>query len=110
MSTRFPFVTSFSLALALYAAAQAQNATARYVVHDLGALPGGGFSRGAHRAQTGLGWRSAYDLAMNRSLSWSICRVRSSILIRFGAGSTQLHSRLPGTQYELITLRILEDC
>ena len=46
----------------------------------------------------------------DRSNRWSICRVRSSILIRFGAGSTQLHSRLPGTQHELITLRIFEDC
>src|SRR5215831_2125719 len=44
MSTRFPLVASISLALTLCAAAQAQNATARYVVHDLGALPGGGFS------------------------------------------------------------------
>jgi probable HAF family extracellular repeat protein len=44
MSTRFPLVTTISLALTFCAAAQAQNATARYVVHDLGALPGGGFS------------------------------------------------------------------
>jgi probable HAF family extracellular repeat protein len=44
MSTRFPLVSGISLALTLCAAAQAQNATARYVVHDLGALPGGGFS------------------------------------------------------------------
>src|SRR5215472_3829708 len=44
MSTRFPLVPSISLALTLCASAQAQNATARYVVHDLGALPGGGFS------------------------------------------------------------------
>jgi probable HAF family extracellular repeat protein len=45
MTTRFPLVTSFSLALTLCAAAQAQNATPRYVIHDLGALPGGGFSQ-----------------------------------------------------------------
>jgi probable HAF family extracellular repeat protein len=45
MSTRFPLVTSFSLALTLFAAAQAQNATPRFVIHDLGALPGGGFSQ-----------------------------------------------------------------
>ena len=44
MTTRFPLVTSIGLALSLCAAAQAQNATARYLVHDLGALPGGGFS------------------------------------------------------------------
>jgi probable HAF family extracellular repeat protein len=44
MTTRFPLVTGISLALVLCAAAQAQNATARYVIHDLGALPGGGFS------------------------------------------------------------------
>ena len=45
MRTRFPLVTSISLALTLCVAAQAQNATARYVIHDLGALPGGGFSQ-----------------------------------------------------------------
>ncbi len=45
MSTRFPLVTSISLALTVCAAAQAQNATARYAVRDLGALPGGGFSQ-----------------------------------------------------------------
>jgi probable HAF family extracellular repeat protein len=45
MSTRFPLVASISLALTLCAAAQAQNATGRYVIHDLGALPGGGFSQ-----------------------------------------------------------------
>jgi hypothetical protein len=39
MSTRFPLVTGISLALTLCAAAQAQNATPRYVIHDLGALP-----------------------------------------------------------------------
>jgi probable HAF family extracellular repeat protein len=44
MTTRFPLVTSISLALALCAAAKAQNPTERYVIHDLGALPGGGFS------------------------------------------------------------------
>jgi probable HAF family extracellular repeat protein len=44
MTTRFPLVTSIGLALTLCAAAQAQNAAARYVIHDLGALPGGGFS------------------------------------------------------------------
>jgi probable HAF family extracellular repeat protein len=44
MSTRFQFVTCIGLALTLCAASQAQNATARYVIHDLGALPGGGFS------------------------------------------------------------------
>jgi probable HAF family extracellular repeat protein len=44
MSTRFPLVTSISLAIALCVATQAQDATARYVIHDLGALPGGGFS------------------------------------------------------------------
>jgi probable HAF family extracellular repeat protein len=45
MSTHFPLVTSISLALTVCAAAQAQNATARYVIRDLGALPGGGFSQ-----------------------------------------------------------------
>jgi hypothetical protein len=45
MRTRFPLVTSISLALALCAAAKAQNPTERYVIHDLGALPGGGFSQ-----------------------------------------------------------------
>ena len=44
MTTRFPLVTGISLALTLCAAAQAQNAAPRYVIHDLGALPGGGFS------------------------------------------------------------------
>jgi probable HAF family extracellular repeat protein len=44
MTTRFPLVTGISLALTLCSAAQAQNATPRYVIHDLGALPGGGFS------------------------------------------------------------------
>jgi probable HAF family extracellular repeat protein len=45
MSTRFPLVTSISLALTVCAAAQTQNVTARYVIRDLGALPGGGFSQ-----------------------------------------------------------------
>ncbi len=45
MSIRFPLVTSISLALTICAAGQAQNPTARYVVRDLGALPGGGFSQ-----------------------------------------------------------------
>jgi probable HAF family extracellular repeat protein len=45
MSTHFTLVTSISLALTVCAAAQAQNATARYVIRDLGALPGGGFSQ-----------------------------------------------------------------
>jgi probable HAF family extracellular repeat protein len=44
MSTRFQFVTCIGLAVTLCATAPAQNATARYVIHDLGALPGGGFS------------------------------------------------------------------
>jgi probable HAF family extracellular repeat protein len=47
MSTRFPLVTSISLALTVCVAAHAQNATARYVIRDLGALPGGGFSQPA---------------------------------------------------------------
>ena len=45
MSTRFPLVTSIGLALTVCAAAQAQNATPRYVIRDLGSLPGGGFSQ-----------------------------------------------------------------
>ena len=45
MRTRFPLVASISLALTVCAAAQAPNATARYVIRDLGALPGGGFSQ-----------------------------------------------------------------
>ena len=45
----------------------------------------------------------------DRSNRWSMPR-SLTILIRFGAGSTQLHSQLPGTQHELITLRIFEDC
>ena len=45
MNIRIALVSSFSLLVSLGAAAQAQNATARYVVRDLGALPGGGFSQ-----------------------------------------------------------------
>jgi uncharacterized membrane protein len=45
MNIRIALVSTFSLLASLGAATQAQNATARYVVHDLGALPGGGFSQ-----------------------------------------------------------------
>ena len=45
MNLRIALVSSFSLLVSLGAVAQAQNATARYVVRDLGALPGGGFSQ-----------------------------------------------------------------
>lgn len=44
MNIRIALVSSLSLLVSL-AAAQEQNATARYVVRDLGALPGGGFSQ-----------------------------------------------------------------
>jgi probable HAF family extracellular repeat protein len=45
MNIRIALVSTFSLLASLGAAAQAQNATPRYVIHDLGALPGGGFSQ-----------------------------------------------------------------
>jgi probable HAF family extracellular repeat protein len=45
MKIRIALVSSFSLLVSLGVTAQAQNATARYVVRDLGALPGGGFSQ-----------------------------------------------------------------
>jgi len=45
MKFHVALVGSFSLLASLGAAAQVQNSTARYVVHDLGALPGGGFSQ-----------------------------------------------------------------
>jgi uncharacterized membrane protein len=49
MKIRVALVSSFSLLVSLSAAAQVQNASARYVIHDLGALPsaspGGGFSQ-----------------------------------------------------------------
>jgi probable HAF family extracellular repeat protein len=44
MKFHVALLSSFSLVASLGATAQAQNATARYVIHDLGALPGGGFS------------------------------------------------------------------
>jgi probable HAF family extracellular repeat protein len=45
MKIRVALVNTFSLLVSLGVAAQAQNTTARYVVRDLGALPGGGFSQ-----------------------------------------------------------------
>ena len=45
MNIRIALVSSFSLLFPMGAVAQAQNATARYIVRDLGALPGGGFSQ-----------------------------------------------------------------
>jgi probable HAF family extracellular repeat protein len=45
MNIRIALVSSFSLLFSLGAAAQEQNPTARYVIRDLGALPGGGFSQ-----------------------------------------------------------------
>jgi probable HAF family extracellular repeat protein len=44
MKFHVALVSTFGLFVSLGAAAQAQNPTARYVIHDLGALPGGGFS------------------------------------------------------------------
>jgi probable HAF family extracellular repeat protein len=44
MNIRIALVSTFSLLASLGTAAQAQNATPRYVIHDLGALPGGGSS------------------------------------------------------------------
>jgi len=45
MKFHVALVSSFGLLASLGVAAQAQNSTARYVVRDLGALPGGGFSQ-----------------------------------------------------------------
>jgi probable HAF family extracellular repeat protein len=45
MKIRVALVSSFSLFVSLGVPAQAQNATPRYVIRDLGALPGGGFSQ-----------------------------------------------------------------
>jgi probable HAF family extracellular repeat protein len=53
MSTRFQLVSSISLALTLCAANQAQTATGRYVIRDLGALPGG-FSQPGTLNDTGV--------------------------------------------------------
>jgi probable HAF family extracellular repeat protein len=44
MKIRVALVSSFSLFVSLGISAQAQTATPRYVIRDLGALPGGGFS------------------------------------------------------------------
>src|SRR5580693_6045743 len=54
MSTRFPLVTSIGLALVVCAATQAQNATPRYVVRDLGILGKGTNSSGFD--MNGIGW------------------------------------------------------
>ena len=54
MSTRFQLVSSISLALTLCAATQAQTLTGRYVIRDLGALPGGGFSQPGTLNDTGV--------------------------------------------------------
>ena len=45
MRLRIALVSSFSMLILLGALAQAQDSTARYVIRDLGALPGGGFSQ-----------------------------------------------------------------
>jgi probable HAF family extracellular repeat protein len=45
MKIHVALVSSFSLFVCLGVVAQAQNATPRYVIRDLGALPGGGFSQ-----------------------------------------------------------------
>jgi len=54
MRTRFPLVASISLAFSLGAAGQAQNATPRYVVRDLGVLGQGTNSSGFD--MNGIGW------------------------------------------------------
>src|SRR5215469_6222993 len=54
MISRFPLVTSISLVLTVCATAQAQNATPRYVVRDLGALGQGTNSSGFD--MNGIGW------------------------------------------------------
>ena len=45
MNIRVALVSSISLFVSLGASAQAQNATPSYLIRDLGALPGGGFSQ-----------------------------------------------------------------
>jgi probable HAF family extracellular repeat protein len=45
MRLRIALVSSFGMLILLGVSAQAQNPTARYVIRDLGALPGGGFSQ-----------------------------------------------------------------
>src|SRR5581483_372294 len=45
MNIRVALVSSFSLLVPLIASVRAQNPTARYVIRDLGALPGGEFSQ-----------------------------------------------------------------
>jgi probable HAF family extracellular repeat protein len=45
MRLRIALVSSFGMVILLGVSAQAQNPTARYVIRDLGALPGGGFSQ-----------------------------------------------------------------
>src|SRR5215467_63606 len=54
MRTRLPLVASISLAFSLGAAGQAQNATPRYVVRDLGVLGQGTNSSGFD--MNGIGW------------------------------------------------------
>lgn len=54
MKISVALVNIFSLLVSLGVAVQAQNTTARYVVRDLGALPGGGFSQPGTLSDAGV--------------------------------------------------------
>ena len=54
MRLRVALVSSFSMLILLGVSAQAQNPTARYVIRDLGALPGGGFSQPGQVNEAGV--------------------------------------------------------
>jgi probable HAF family extracellular repeat protein len=54
MRLRAALVSSFSMLILLGVSAQAQNPTARCIIHDLGALPGGGFSQPGQVNEAGV--------------------------------------------------------